>query len=170
MKKAFLLSAIVCALGMMTACKSGTANENTADSSADSTHMQGQPYTDTSMFKKTEDIYVDGNQTEYVFIFRSEGCFYRMLHDVENDSVELENFYIAEDDLGYYCYECSQKLESMGVKYHETSADKTVYCQGGLAYRPQDCCDCGVLIVKPGCQFEFVDLMEFLFGQEDSEQ
>ena len=161
---------MVCALGMMTACKSGTTNENTADSSAINTPMHGQPYTYTSMFKKTEDIYVDGNQTEYVFIFRSEECFYRMLHEVENDSVERENFYIAEDDLGYYCYECSQKLEAMGVRYHETSADKTVYCQGGIAYRPQDSCACGVLIVKPGCQFEFVDLMEFLYGQEDSGQ
>ena len=32
MKKTFLLGAMVCALGMMTACKSGTANENTIDS------------------------------------------------------------------------------------------------------------------------------------------
>ena len=31
MKKLFLLGAMVCALGMMTACKSGTANENTND-------------------------------------------------------------------------------------------------------------------------------------------
>ena len=161
---------MVCALGMMVACKSGTANENTADSLVDSTPMLGQLYSDTLKFKKTEDVYVEGNQTEYVLIFRSEGCLYRMLHEVENDSVELDNFYVAEDDLGYYYYECSQKLESMGVKYHEASADKTVYCQGGIAYRPQDSCACGVLIVKSDCQFEFIDLMEFLFGQEDSEQ
>ena len=32
MKKLFLLGAMVCALGMMTDCKSGTANENTNDS------------------------------------------------------------------------------------------------------------------------------------------
>ena len=32
MKKVFFLGAMVCALGMMTACKSGTANENTNDS------------------------------------------------------------------------------------------------------------------------------------------
>ena len=31
MKKVFLLGAMVCALGMMTACKSGTANETSAD-------------------------------------------------------------------------------------------------------------------------------------------
>ena len=161
---------MVCGLGMMVACKSGTANENTADSLVDSTPMLGQLYSDTLKFKKTEDVYVEGNQTEYVLIFRSEECFYRMLHEVENDSVELDNFYVAEDDLGYYYYECSQKLESMGVKYHAASADKTVYCQGGIAYRPQDSCACGVLIVKSDCQFEFIDLMEFLFGQEDSEQ
>ena len=32
MKQLFLLGAMVCTLGMMTACKSGTANENTNDS------------------------------------------------------------------------------------------------------------------------------------------
>lgn len=160
------MGALLCALGMMTACKSGTANGTVDDSTTDSMPQYEQSTADTSMFKETEDIYVDGKRTEYVLIFRFNRCLERMLHDVENDSVELDNFYTAEDDLGYYYHECYQKLESMGVKHHETSADKTVYCQGGNAYRPQDSCDCGVLIVRPGCQFEFVDLMDFLYGQE----
>ena len=167
MKKAFLTLAVLCVVGMMAGCKSGAENQDAADTFAGSNTSN----IDTvSQYKETEDIYVDGKQTEYVLIFRSNECWEKMLHDLENDSAALEDFYVAEDDLMYYIYECGQKLQWMGVKYHETSADKTVFCQGDIAYRPQDSCDCGVLIVKPGCQFEFVDLMDFLYGQEYSEQ
>ncbi len=167
MKKAILTLAVLCAVGMMAGCKSGAENQDAADTFAGSNTSN----IDTvSQYKETEDIYVDGKQTEYVLIFRSNECWGKMLHDLENDSAALEDFYVAEDDLMYYIYECGQKLQRMGVKYHETSADKTVFCQGDIAYRPQDSCDCGVLIVKPGCQFEFVDLMDFLYGQEYSEQ
>ncbi|MBQ3788839.1 MAG: hypothetical protein II849_08580 [Bacteroidales bacterium] len=167
MKKAILTLAVLCAVGMMAGCKSGAENQDAADTFAGSNTSN----IDTvSQYKETEDIYVDGKQTEYVLIFRSNECWEKMLHDLENDSAALEGFYVAADDLMYYIYECSQKLQRMGGKYHETSADKTVFCQGDIAYVPQDSCDCGVLIVKPGCQFEFVDLMDFLYGQEYSEQ
>ena len=167
MKKVFLALAVLCAVGMMAGCKSGAENQDAADTFAGSNTSN----IDTvSQYKDTEDIYVDGKQTEYVLIFRSNECWEKMLHDLENDSAALEGFYVAADDLMYYIYECSQKLQRMGGKYHETSADKTVFCQGDIAYVPQDSCDCGVLIVKPGCQFEFVDLMDFLYGQEYSEQ
>ena len=167
MKKVFLTLAVLCAVAMMAGCKSGAENQDAADTFAGSNTSN----IDTvSQYKETEDIYVDGKQTDYVLIFRSNECWEKMLHDLENDSAALEDFYVAADDLMYYIYECSQKLQRMGGKYHETSADKTVFCQGDIAYVPQDSCDCGVLIVKPGCQFEFVDLMDFLYGQENSEQ
>lgn len=39
MKKLFLLGAMVCALGMMTACKSGTADKNTNDTTTTSEQL-----------------------------------------------------------------------------------------------------------------------------------
>jgi len=185
MKKAFLTLVVLCAVAMMAGCKGGgtpaeldkagmprelaerTANETAGDTSFKGVVSVGDT---VSQYRETADVYVDGKQTEYVMIFRSSECWEKMLHDLENDSAALEDFYVAADDLMYYSYECGQKLQRMGVKYHETSADKTVFCQGDIAYVPQDSCDCGVLIVKPGCQFEFVDIMDFLYGQDYSEQ
>ena len=161
MKNAFLLGALI--IGMFAACKGGATSEVATDSMIERDHSDIDI---VSQYRGTEDVYVDGNQTEYVLIFRSEGCINRMLHEVENDSVAMEDFYVAMDDLGYYYYLCHERLERMGVKFHSTSADKKVFCQGGVAYRPQDSCACGVLMVKPGCRFEFVDLMDFLFGKE----
>ena len=158
---------MLCAMGLFVACKGGVSPAEsdmaTANEAADTI---SESIDTVSQYRVTEDVYVNGNQTEYVMIFCSKGCIERMLHDVENDSAELDNFYVAMDDLGYYYHLCHERLESMGVKYHETSADKTVFCPGGMSFHPQDSCDYGVLIVKPGCQFEFVDLMDFLFGQE----
>jgi hypothetical protein len=167
MKNAIMTLAVLCGIGLMAGCKSGTANDAAGDTSSEGVVSVGDT---VPQYRETEDVYVDGEQAEYVLIFRSKKCWERMLHDVENDSTALEGFYVAADDLGYYYYECGQKLEKMGVKYHETSADKKVFCQGDIAFVPQDSCTSGVLIVKPGCQFEFVDLMDFLYGQEDSEQ
>ena len=176
MKKAILTLVVLCCIGLIAGCKSSgepaeldeaMANEAAGDTSFNGIVSVGDT---VSQYRETADVYVDGKQTEYVLIFRSNECWEKMLHDLENDSAALEGFYVAADDWGYYYYECGQKLEKMGVKYHKTSADKTVFCQGDIAYVPQDSCDCGVLIVKPGCQFEFVDLMDFLYGQEYSEQ
>ena len=176
MKKAILTLVVLCCIGLIAGCKSSgepaeldeaMANEAAGDTSFNGIVSVGDTI---SQYRETEDVYVGGEQTEYVFIFRSKECWERMLHDVENDSAALEGFYVAADDWGYYYYECGQKLEKMGVKYHKTSADKKIFCQGDIAFIPQDSCTSGVLIVKPGCQFEFVDLMDFLYGQEDSEQ
>lgn len=165
MRKAFLTLAVLCDVAMMAGCKSGTANETAGDTSFKGVVSVGDT---VSQYRETADVYVDGKQTEYVLISPCKGCF-DSVHNVENDSVAWGDFGFA-DGLWYYLYECSQKLQSMGVKYHETSADKTVFCQGDVAYRPQDSCDYGVLIVKPDCQFEFVDLTYILFGQDYSEQ
>ena len=165
MKKAFLPLVVLCCIGLIAGCKGGAENQDAADTFAGSNTSN----IDTvSQYKETKDIYVDGKQTEYVLISPCKGCF-DSVHNVENDSVAWGDFGFA-DGLWYYLYECSQKLQSMGVKYHETSADKTVFCQGDVAYRPQDSCDYGVLIVKPDCRFEFVDLTYILFGQDYSEQ
>ena len=168
MKKIFLLGAVVYTIGMMAACKGGTAEGASADGTQDSILERERSYADSSIQRETEDIYVDGTQTEYVLYFHSEGCVDRMLHDVENDSVALDNFYIAEDDLAYYLYECREKLRAMGVRFYEADADISVFCQDDMSFQPIDSCACGVLIVKPGCRFAFLDLMEFLFGHEDS--
>lgn len=166
MKNLILLGAMVCVIGLFAGCRGGTTNEVAADSTVVCNHID----IDTvSPYREAEDVYVDGNKTEYVLIFQSKGCIDRMLRDVEDDSVKLEGFYVAMDDWGYYYNECYQKLEAMGAKYYETSADKTVYCRENIAYRPQDSCACGVLVIKPGCRFEFLELMDFLYQQEDSE-
>lgn len=145
----------------MAGCKSGTTNEETTDTAAVSTTTAADTI---PQYRETEDIHLDGKETEYVLIFRSAGCAESMLREIGDDSVQLDDFYTAEDDLGYYYYMCYQRLEAMGVKYYETSADKKVYCQDGIVFAPQDSCACGVLIVKPGCRrFEFIDLMDFLY-------
>ena len=156
MKKALLLCTVI--IGLFTACNNGKTNEAAAD-----TTVYTQTDIDTvPQYKEAEDIYLDGKQTEYVLIFRSNGCSSRLLHEVENDSVALENFYIAEDDLGYYLYMCSERLEAIGAKWYETHADKTVFCQDGRTFQPHDSCDFGVLISKPGCPFEFIGYIDFL--------
>ena len=156
MKKALLLGTVI--IGMLTACNNGKTNEAATDTAACTrTGVDSVP-----QYKEAEDIHLDGKQTEYVLIFRANGCSDRLLREVENDSVALENFYIAEDDLGYYYYMCSERLEAIGAKWHETHADKTVFCQGDMAFQPQDSCDCGVLIIKPGCHFEFISYIDFL--------
>ena len=49
----------------------------------------GNTYVECDLDEQHIYVYVDGEQTEYVFIFRSKECWERMLHDVENDSAAL---------------------------------------------------------------------------------
>lgn len=156
MKKAFLLCTVI--IGLFTACNNGKTNEAAADAV-----VCTLPDIDAvPQYKEAVNIYPDGNQTEYVLIFRSNGCSDRLLREVENDSVALENFYITEDDLGYYYYMCSERLDAIGAKWYETHADKAVFCQDGRVFQPQDSCDFGMLIIKPGCPFEFISYIDFL--------
>lgn len=141
MKKTLRLCAAILVLAFMASCNGGGQAADKGDEG---------------------DIHVDGDQTAYVLIFRSAGCAEQMLREIGEDSALLDDFYTAEDDLGYYYHECYERLETLGVKHYKTTADKKVFCPDGTVFTPQDCCACGVLIVKPGCGFEFVGLIDFL--------
>lgn len=160
MKNAIITFALLFGIGLMTACKNAPTNgdTDTVPSVAEATAIDTIP-----KYKETEDIYLGGEQTEYVMIFRSSECIENMLRNIGDDSAQLEDFYTAEDDFGYYYYLCCKQLEEMRVNYYETSADKKVLCQGDVVFQNQDSCTVGLLIVKPGCKVEFVDIMQFLF-------
>ena len=111
MKKLFLLGAMVCALGMMTACKSGTSvdseqqNDTTTVSSAKEYHFKDL---------KTP------NSVQVVYI--------KYRPDIEKDSIELgEDRFIVYDDRAYYFSEAVDYLESKGMKYDVVDLDTKIY-------------------------------------------
>jgi hypothetical protein len=111
MKKLFLLGAMVCALGMMTACKSGTSidseqqNDTTTVSSAKEYHFKDL---------KTP------NSVQVVYI--------KYRPDFEKDSIELgEDRFIVYDDRAYYFSEAVDYLESKGMKYDVVDLDTKIY-------------------------------------------
>ena len=155
--KAVVIIAVLCGIGLTAGCKGGHKNGNTADT------------TDTvPQYKEAEDVYLDGKDTEYVLIFPSDRCFEDMLREIGGDSAGLDDFYVAQDDLGYYYYMCGQRLDAMDVKHYETSADKKVFCRGNLVFAPLDSCSCGVLIVQPNGQCGMVDVVEFACPTDDN--
>lgn len=163
MKKAFYLIAAICTFTLMSACKNGTTTEPTA--AADTS--------DIPQYNETRDVYAEGNQVEYVLIFPSTECIEQQLHEAEKDSVTLEGFYIAHDDLAWYYHLCAERLEEMGVVYYWTSADKTVhYTNLGeqREFRPEDGCDFGVFILDYVHEPEFIDLIDFLTLTDDTVQ
>lgn len=163
MKKAFYLIATICTFASVSACKNGTTTEtsDTADTS------------DIPQYRETEDVYTKGNQVEYVLIFPSTECIEQHLHEAEKDSVALEGFYIAHDDLGWYYYSCAERIKEMGAVYYETSADKTVhYTDLGeqREFRSEDDCDFGVFILDYVHEPEFIGLIDFLTLTDDTVQ
>ena len=105
MKKLFLFGAMVCAIGMMTACKSGTT-DNTA---ADTTH----PCEPSSALVTNEYHFKDlktPNSLQVVYI--------KYHPNLEKDSIEMgDDRFVVYDDRAYYFSGAVETLEWKGVKY-----------------------------------------------------
>ena len=165
MKKAFYLIAAICTFTLLSACKNGTTTE--PSTAADTS--------DIPQHNETRDVYAEGNQVEYVLIFPSTECIEQQLHEAEKDSVTLEGFYIAHDDLAWYFHLCRERLEEMGAVYYETSADKSVHypdldLDEQRVFRPDNDCECGVLILDHVHDPEFIGLIDFLTLTDDTVQ
>ena len=159
--KSIYLGTTICILAMLTACKNGTSS--TADTS------------DILQYRETEDVYAKAEQVEYVMIFPSDECIERRLHEAAKDSVDLENFYLAHDDLVWYYHLCRERLEEMGAVYYETYADKSVHypdldLDEQRVFRPDNDCECGVLILDYVHEPEFIGIIDFLTLTEDTIQ
>ena len=118
-------------------------------------------------------MYAEGNQVEFVVIFPSAECIEQRLHEAEKDSVALEGFYIASDDLAWYSYSCSERLEEIGVVHYKTTADKTVHYTilgKQREFHPEDVCDYGVLIIDHEHEPEFIGYIDFLTLTDDTVQ
>ena len=144
MKKIAMLCAVMLALGS-TACKTG--NHNSPDTST-------TVLSDTSTIKNSwaKDIYVDDTCLTYVIFFWS---------DAAGDTVGLDNFYTAADDMLWYLAICRDRLQEMKVKFYETDASKAVHYPGGV-FRTTKETDCGVLVLEPRKNPVFMDYFEFL--------
>ena len=155
MKKIAMLCAVMLALGS-TACKMG--NHNSPDTST-------TVLSDTSTIKNSwaKDIYVDDSCLTYVIFFWSDEFSERTVHELEaaGDTVGLDNFYTAADDMLWYLAICRDKLQEMKVKFYETDASKAVHYPGGV-FRTTKETDCGVLVLEPRKNPVFMDYFEFL--------
>ena len=105
MKKVFLLGAMVCALGMMTACKSGTVNKTDAD-----TTQHGEP---SSVLVTNEYHFKDlktPNSLQVVYI--------KYNPNLEKDSIEMgdDRFVVYDDRMNYFSG-AVETMEWKGVKF-----------------------------------------------------
>ncbi len=105
MKKVFLLGAMVCAIGMMTACKSGTADNTAADTM--------QPCEPSSVLVTNEYHFKDlktPNSLQVVYI--------KYHPNLEKDSINMgDDRFVVYDDRAYYFSGAVETLERKGVKY-----------------------------------------------------
>lgn len=105
MKKIFLLGAMVCALGMMTACKSGTGDNIAADTM--------QPCEPSSALVTNEYHFKElkkPNSLQVVYI--------KYHPNLEKDSIDMgDDRFVVYDDRAYYFSGAVETLEWKGVKY-----------------------------------------------------
>ncbi|MDO4218364.1 MAG: hypothetical protein Q4D03_09435 [Bacteroidales bacterium] len=105
MKKLFLFGAMVCTIGMMTACKSGAADNTAADTM--------QPCEPSSVFVTNEYHFKDlktPNSLQVVYI--------KYHPNLEKDSIDMgDDRFVVYDDRAYYFSGAVETLESKGVKY-----------------------------------------------------
>ena len=140
----------------LTACRNSNVNRPDAGTAV---------LSDTSTVNNSwaKDISVDGSCLTYVLFFWSDGFIERTVQELETsgDTIGLDNFYTAADDMQWYLAICRDRLKEMKAKYYETDASKTVSYTGGVFSTPKDS-DCGVLILEPGKEPVFMDYFEFL--------
>ena len=155
MKKTILFCAALLVFGLM-ACKNG--NVNCPD--AGTTELSD---TSTVKHSSADDIFVDGSCLTYVIFFLSDDFTERTVRELESsgDTVGLDNFYTAADDMQWYMAMCRDRLKEMKAKYYETDAGSAVHYPGGVFRTPKDS-DCGVLVLEPGKEPVFMDYFEFL--------
>ena len=155
MKKTILLYTVLLAFWLM-ACKNG--NVISPDTST-------TVLSDTSTIKNSwaKDIFIDDTCLTYVIFFWSDEFSERTIHELEaaGDTVGLDNFYTAADDMLWYMAICRDKLKELKANYFETDASKAVHYPGGVFRTPKES-DCGVLIHEPGKNPVFMDYFEFL--------
>ena len=105
MKKLFLFGAMVCAIGMMTACKSGTGDNTAADTM--------QPCEPSSVLVTNEYHFKDlktPNSLQVVYI--------KYHPNLEKDSIDMgDDRFVVYDDRAYYFSGAVETLEWKGVKY-----------------------------------------------------
>ena len=117
MKKLFLFGAMACALGMMTACKSGTENKTDAD-----TTQNGEP---SSVLVTNEYHFKDlktPNSLQVVYI--------KYNPNLEKDSIEMgdDRFVVYDDRMNYFSG-AKETLEWKGVKF-DVVDNGTVFYNG----------------------------------------
>jgi len=155
MKKTIFFYVVLLVFGLM-ACKNGNVNRPDACTTE---------LSDTSTVKHSsaDDIFVDGSCLTYVIFFWSDDFTERTVRELESsgDTVGLDNFYTAADDMQWYMAMCKDRLKEMKAKYYETDAGRAVHYPGGVFRTPKNS-DCGVLILEPGKEPVFMDYLEFL--------
>ncbi|MCR4857234.1 MAG: hypothetical protein K5890_03435 [Bacteroidales bacterium] len=157
--KCFSTKLVFCAALLvfgLTACKNGNVNGPDVGIAV---------LSDTSTIKHSwaKDISVDGSCLTYVIFFWSDDFTERTVQELESsgDTVGLDNFYTAADDMQWYMAICRDRLEELKAKYYETDASNAVYYPGGVFRTTKDS-DCGVLILEPGKNPVFMEYLEFL--------
>lgn len=140
----------------LTACKNSNVNRPDVGTTVLSD-------TSTVNNSRAEDISVDGSCLTYVLFFWSDDFTERTIQEMEasGDTVGLDNFYTAADDMLWYLAICRDRLKEMKAKYYETDAGRAVHYPGGV-FRTSKDSDCGVLVLEPGKEPAFMDYLEFL--------
>lgn len=155
MKKTILFCAVLFVFGL-TACK----NSNVSRPDAGAAELSD---TSTITHSLAKDISVDDSCLTYVLFFWSDDFTERTAQELESsgDTVGLDNFYTAADDMLWYLAMCRDRLKEMKAKYYETDAGRAVHYPGGV-FRTSKDSDCGVLVLEPGKEPAFMDYLEFL--------
>ncbi|MBP5189611.1 MAG: hypothetical protein J6031_01695 [Bacteroidales bacterium] len=101
--------------------------------------------------------------TQYVLVSYSDAFVDSLVRDCGADEQELDDLYVALDDYSFYINQCSEKLDSLGVKCVVTDNDSRIYLleeKRWLTFPYRNFV--GVLVYVYGKEPEWFDIFEWL--------
>ncbi|MBO7490264.1 MAG: hypothetical protein J6T88_08310 [Bacteroidales bacterium] len=108
-------------------------------------------------------VLATSQDTQYVLVYYSDAFVDSLVRDCGADETELDDLYTALDDYAFYLHQCSQKLDSLGIKYLQADNDTRIYLREEkrwltLPYRNF----VGVLVYVRGKEPEWLDVFNWL--------
>ena len=108
-------------------------------------------------------ILAPSQDTQYVLVYYSDAFVDSLVRDCGANETELDDLYTALDDYGFYLNQCSEKLDTLDIKYLVADNDSRIYLLEEkrwltLPYRNF----VGVLVYVYGKEPEWFDVFNWL--------
>ncbi|MBP5516393.1 MAG: hypothetical protein J6X86_05530 [Bacteroidales bacterium] len=103
------------------------------------------------------------DKTQYIIISPSDLYIDSLIRDIAGDEEEMDNFYVAMDDLGYYLYLCDTLLRQQGTQPLFSDSDSRIFLadeQQWLSMPSRGFS--GVLVYQPDGSYGLFPLLEFI--------